>query len=294
MSPAESAEAEQMQLRRLSAAFFCLLTANFQMSPVRDALGLSLGHNDAALLVVASAATTVFTSPLVGRITRSRAGTAAVVGWFYRRCALGLCAYWAALAWTDGDSRSRAGYLVASSFIVLSNTVNLFAMSLLWGFAADCFAPSQAKRLFGSLSGACTAGQAFGSVLAWAALAGGLPPSALLLAAASALVAAAHFVRAPERGVVGGGGDSVVCGGGNSAEGGAEGGGAEGENESGTPLALRVALCDRYVLLLGAYTLLYTGTMSLIYLERTPNVVSPQNQAHSRIHSSRGVRAECC
>ena len=34
-----AADVESVQLRRLSIAFFFLLTANYQMSPVRDALG---------------------------------------------------------------------------------------------------------------------------------------------------------------------------------------------------------------------------------------------------------------
>jgi len=83
-------------------------------------------------------------------------------------------------------------------FYVWASVFALFAVTVFWGFMADCFTNEQARRLFGFIAVGSSLGAIAGSALT-AALAQQLPPFSLLLLACLPLEAACWCARVLHR-----------------------------------------------------------------------------------------------
>jgi AAA family ATP:ADP antiporter len=126
------------------AYFFCVLTFNFILRPLRDEIGSGSGREELPWLFTFTFVGTLIANPIY----------AALVTHFPRRkfipiayhcCALALLAFYVLLRFLPEDGAGK----VANVFFVWLSVVNMFLVSLFWSFMADIFSWQQSKRLFG-------------------------------------------------------------------------------------------------------------------------------------------------
>ncbi len=160
--------------------FFCILCAYYALRPVRDAMGIASGLAKLQWLYTATFFGMLLAQPvfahLVSRWTRAR--FIPVVYRFGIACRLGFFALLVALPEDGVGTR-----WVARAFFVWLSVINLFLVSIFWGYMADLFRSHRAKRLFGLIAIGGSVGALSGSGLA-TLLAGNAQVEALLLVAA--------------------------------------------------------------------------------------------------------------
>jgi len=244
-------------VRLLTFGFGFSLTANYLLMPARDAQLLFLGnHNASKLLVVTSlfaipfsAVSSYLVRPTVKKTTES-------FSWFFRAYALLALASFACLPThhTNDTNVVSIQYLIVSIFFVVFELFKLLATSLLWSLSTDI--TDSSKNLgYASLYGlSCTTGQVVGSFLSYYMLDFGLTTSHLFLSAAVFLELCARCI--------------------------AHIGASTSEKEAPTSSSQTVAqepslmekfsviLMDRYLQMIVLYTLCYTITMNMIYVEK--------------------------
>jgi ATP:ADP antiporter, AAA family len=169
--------------------FFCVLTANYVLRPVRDEMGIQRGAEGLTWLMTGTLVVTLCMNPvfslMVGRFSRR---------WFipvtYQFFAANLALFYVAM-WAFP---SRTEWLQNAFFIWMS-VFNLFAVSVFWALMSDLFTNEQGKRLYALIGVGGTLGAIFGSQLtsAFVELVG---PAAMLLVAAGFLELAIVFVLA--------------------------------------------------------------------------------------------------
>lgn len=153
----------------LSAAWFCaLLTCNYSLRPLRDAMALTGGVRDLHWLFTATFLVMLAAVPLFG-LAVSRSDRRRLVSLVHRFFAANLLVFFALMQGWLGDA-PELHLWTARVFFVWTSVFNLFVVSLFWSVMADLFSREDARRLFGLISvggsvGAI-AGPSLGAVLA--------------------------------------------------------------------------------------------------------------------------------
>jgi AAA family ATP:ADP antiporter len=142
-----------------AAGFFCLLGGYFLLRPVRDLLAVRADPGRLDDLFRATLVATVVVSLAFGALV-ARAPRRRFLPWAYRAFALQVLAFavWGALA--------RGGGVVAfaETYFVWLSVLNLFLVSVFWGFMADLWSLDAAKRTYGRIALGGTAGALAGSL----------------------------------------------------------------------------------------------------------------------------------
>ncbi|MCA9303196.1 MAG: hypothetical protein KC996_03645 [Phycisphaerales bacterium] len=142
--------------------FFCLLSGYFLLRPIREGMGVQRGMADLRWLFLVtcgvSLVVTVAFGGVVSRLDRRRFLAIA------QRVVVVCVLAFAFVRWRAGG---EPGVWVGYVFYVWLSVVNLFLMSLFWGFMADIWSLAHAKRLFPVIGVGGTLGAIFGATLAW-------------------------------------------------------------------------------------------------------------------------------
>ena len=161
-----------------AAAWFCaVLTANFTLRPLRDAMGVAAGSDALPWLFTATFVAMLVVVPIHGRLV-ARLGRARLVAVVHRGFAVQLLGFYVLLAghldplfatWLSAPELVHLW--TARVLFVWTSVFNLIVISLFWSVMADLFTAADARRLFGLISvggsvGAI-AGPALGGLLAW-------------------------------------------------------------------------------------------------------------------------------
>ena len=214
--------------------------------------------------------TTVFSLPLSSlskRFIRDKvADTASSIATFYRIFAGIILLGYAILPEGHGEAASLSALpaVISAVFYVVSESFKLLSVSLLWSFVADSISSSRVVALYSIFGLSCTVGQTVASFLSWFLLSSGWPPNMLLLIVAGCLEVTARAVtlagkkapalaaREPKKAP-----DDKV---------------PEGRAKSGLAGVWQgfteTVLVDTYLCWICVYTLGYTATMYMIYIDR--------------------------
>jgi AAA family ATP:ADP antiporter len=231
------------------AYFFSLMCGYYVLRPLRDEMGIAGGTEHLPWLFTATFLTMLAVVPLysaaVARFARSR-----LIPLVYRCFVFNLVAF--CLLWRAGVARAH----VAHVFFVWVSVYNLLAVSVFWSLMADLFSSEQARRLFAPIAAGGSAGALLGPLLT-RQLAPRLGPTWLTLLAAVLLEVSLFCVRrliraVPARSAAVPAGDRPV--GGGMLDGFVE------------------VLRSPYLIGLAAQVLLYTVTLTFLYLEQA-NIV---------------------
>ena len=149
---------ERRALLAAAAGFFCLMCGYYTLRPMREALALEVGVQYNSILfstvLLCSAALLPVYWWLVGRTPRGRLPW--LVSTPFVLVFLGLAA---GLTWYPRDRTVAFAYFVALS------TANLFLISIFWSAMADVWRPELAKRFYGYVAAAGSAGALLGPKL---------------------------------------------------------------------------------------------------------------------------------
>jgi AAA family ATP:ADP antiporter len=151
---------------------------------------------------------------------------------------------------------TRAGVAISVPFYLWVGIFNLTTIAQFWSFAADIYAPEQGKRLFAVLGIGSSAGAVAGSQLAGMVVKLKFGPAGLMVGAALILIVCLGLIAITERRLLAG----------RSSP-------RRGEKEA--PLvagkAFGILVRDRYLLLIGALTLLlnWVNSNGEYFLDRT-------------------------
>lgn len=170
--------------------FFCVLTSNYILRPVRDQLGLvggqiDLAHNFTGTMIATIIATPLF-AWLVTRYSRQK-----FIPLMYRFFAANLVVFWALMRFGPEPWQRWLNQV----FFAWVSMFNLFAVAVFWSLMADLFSLEQSKRLFGPIAVGGSLGAIAGSSFV-SAFAKPLGPPALLLVSAALLEAGVWIMRA--------------------------------------------------------------------------------------------------
>ncbi|MFV8756226.1 NTP/NDP exchange transporter [Nannocystaceae bacterium ST9] len=181
--------------RVVLAGLWCglLLTANYGLHPLRDAMGVAGGVDRLHWLFTATFLAMLAAVPLFG-LAVAKLGRARLVPWVHRFLAVNALVFFAAMQGWFGEGPAIELW-TARVFFVWTSVFNLFAVSLFWSVMADLFAASEAKRLFGLISVGGSIGALLGPFVG-GALALWADPSLLLIVVALALEASLICLRA--------------------------------------------------------------------------------------------------
>jgi AAA family ATP:ADP antiporter len=253
-----------------SACFFFLLAGYYVIRPLRDEMGASAGGEALNWLFLGTLAGTLAMNPLFGELV-SRFPRRVFVPAVYHFFAASFVAFYVLLRALSGSERIAA----ARFFFIFASVFNLLIVSVFWGFLADLFRPSQAKRLFGFVGLGGTVGGIAGGAIT-AGLARALEPVTLLLVAAALFEVAVLCTRR-----LGGlfGVDQAAA---RTREE-AEAGEAEGiPPGTGALSGLKLFLRSPYLLGIAVFLLVYTVGSTFLYLEQARIVRASFHDAASR------------
>ncbi|NVB41396.1 MFS transporter [Pseudenhygromyxa sp. WMMC2535] len=152
--------------RRVALAalwFCCLLTCNYTLRPLRDAMGVAGGVDSLHWLFTATFVAMLAIVPLYG-LAVAKLGRARLVRAVHHSFALQLLVFWAVMQGVFGDGPALQLW-TARVFFVWSSVFNLFVISLFWSVMTDLFSRTDAGRLFGLISVGGTVGAIAGPSL---------------------------------------------------------------------------------------------------------------------------------
>lgn len=242
--------------------FFCLLSGYFLLRPIREGMGVERGMGDLRWLFLVTCAVslvvTVAFGGLVSRLDRRRFLPIA------QRIVVACVLVFAFVRWrANGEPGVWVGYV----FYVWLSVVNLFLMSLFWGFMADIWSLAHAKRLFPVIGVGGTLGAIFGSTAAWT-MAEWIGVVWQLVLAAAMFEAATWVMLITDR-----------C----------SGSGDQGAQVPRIPVGgrfsdgLRAVVGSLYLLGIGAYIALMAVSNTLVYFTGANIVVDAEEELESRI-----------
>ncbi len=183
---------EAAPLAWATAYGFCIMLAYYMLRAVRDEISAA-DRGNLQYLWTAVFVVMLVVVPLYSWIS-SRWARGVFVPLINRFFIANLVLFYLALVVLPESTRpwiDRVFYVWASVFA-------LFAVTVFWGFMADCFTNEQARRLFGFIAVGSSLGAIAGSALT-AVLAQQLPPFSLLLLACLPLEAACWCARVLHR-----------------------------------------------------------------------------------------------
>jgi AAA family ATP:ADP antiporter len=237
------------------AFVFSLLAGNYLIRPVRDEMGIAGGTDHLPALFAGTLVAMLVVWPLLARGLGRRPGLPGVTPLF-RFLQFSLVAFYATFHLLPGSGQSWA----ARAFFVWASIANLLVVSVAWGALAGRFNSDQAHRLYGLIAAGGTLGAVFGSSLA-GALAVRAGPTWLILLAAGFLevgLLAARRLLGPT----------------NRLD-------RDGREPAETA-APRDGPRRLYVLGLGLWTLLFTTTSAIVYMEQARIVDASISDAAAR------------
>lgn len=175
------------------AYFFCILTSNYILRPVRDQLGLVGGQENLAQNFTGTLLAMLIANPIFAWLV-TRFSRQTFIQILYRFFALNLVLFYAAMKFGPATWQTWMNQL----FFVWVSMFNLFAVAVFWSLLADLFTLEQSKRLFGPVSVGGSIGAITGSTLT-TSLAKVLGPIALILVAAALLEVGVQLMKALTR-----------------------------------------------------------------------------------------------
>jgi AAA family ATP:ADP antiporter len=232
--------------------FFCLLSTNYVLRPIRDAFGVEGGATNLALLFTGTFTVTLLLYPLLGalasRTTRTHFAAAVL-----STIAASLLVFRLLLG-TDVSELA-----LGNALFVWVSVFNVLLTSLFWGVMADVFDNDQGRRLFGMIAAGGTAGALAGPLLT-RGIVHAVGVEGMMLVAAGLMMAALGCV--------------VVLG---RLSRRATGGATPPRDPviGGTIFAgLSSVMRSRYLLGIAAYILLLTTTATFVYFQQASIVES--------------------
>jgi AAA family ATP:ADP antiporter len=149
--------------------FCCLLTTNYTLRPLREAMGVAGGVEQLHWLFTATFLAMLAAVPIYG-FAVARLGRARLVPVVHRFFALNLLVFFALMHGWFGDGEAVRIW-TARVFFVWTSVFNLFVISLFWSVMADLFDGGDARRLFGVIavggSVGAIVGPSLGGLLSW-------------------------------------------------------------------------------------------------------------------------------
>jgi AAA family ATP:ADP antiporter len=160
---------EGLRVVLAGAWFCCLLTTNYALRPLREAMGVAGGVDSLHWLFTATFVVMLAAVPLYG-LAVARFGRRRLVPVVHRFFILNLAVFFVLMQGWLGEGEALRLW-TARVFFVWTSVFNLFVISLFWSVMADLFASADARRLFGLISvggslGAI-AGPTIAGALAW-------------------------------------------------------------------------------------------------------------------------------
>ncbi|QEH35949.1 hypothetical protein OJF2_45060 [Aquisphaera giovannonii] len=253
---ADVRDGEEGPLLRGMAFLFCVLAANYLVRPVRDEMGLAAGRAHLPALFLGTLAAMLVAAPMLS--ARLRRPGRPLLPAAVRATQFVLVASFAAFWWILPEGHRPS----ARAFFVWASVANLLAVSVAWGTLAGRFGNEPAHRLFGLIAAGGTLGAVAGSSLAGLLVArvGTVAP---LLAAAVVLELGLMAARSLPRADL------------NLGE--ARSGRDSQDHPAGPPRGR-----SPYPMGLGLWTLLFTSSSAVIYMEQARIVDLAIGDAASR------------
>ncbi len=153
---------EWSMLLRSGACFFFLLLGYFLLRSLREAMGVERSMSDLRWLFLitcgVSLIITLAFSSIVSKFHRSK-----FIPLAFRIIMLCLVAFIALRSFLRDDALLYVGYV----FYVWLSVINLFMVSVFWGFMVDNWSLEQCKRLFAAIGVGGTLGAMLGSNIVW-------------------------------------------------------------------------------------------------------------------------------
>lgn len=153
---------EMTRVALSGACFFFLLFGYFLLRPIREAMGVQRSMDDLRWLFVVTCFVSLFVTLGFGGVV-SRMDRRRFISLAYRGVMVCLAVFIAARQVLTDDLLVYSGY----AFYVGLSVVNLFMVSVFWGFMADVWSLSQGKRLFAAIGIGGTLGAILGSNFVW-------------------------------------------------------------------------------------------------------------------------------
>lgn len=231
------------------AYFFFLLSSYYVLRPIRDEMGVAGGVDRLQWMFTGTFLAMLAAVPAFGWAV-ARFPRARLVPVVYRAFVACLIVFFVLM--TAGIAPVAA----ARAFFIWVSLYNLFVVSVFWSFMADLFRNEQGRRLFGFIAAGGTVGALVGPSLT-AVFAVPLGPVNLLLVSALFLELAVQCVRRLLVSAPGGGRTRVAGSKDRRSDRRVIGG--------GILAGITETLRSPYLLGIGAYIVLYTGTSTFLY-----------------------------
>lgn len=183
-------EGEMPSLLIAWAYFFCLLTINYILRPMREQIGLAGGEIGLAINFLGTLGGMLVANPLYAWIV-TRWPRQKFLPFVYRFFAANLVVFYLLFRFSPEAWRPALSF----SFFVWVSVINLFAVAVFWSLMADLFSFEQGKRLFGFISVGGTLGAITGSAFVSQA-AKSVEPGILMLVAVALFEVAVWSMRA--------------------------------------------------------------------------------------------------
>ncbi len=162
-NPQTESKPSQLPTIILSALlFFFLLYGYFLLRPLREAMGVERSMRDLrALFIITSVVSLIVTLAFGSLVARTNPRRFIATG--YRAVIACLLVFVVSMLTLPDDLKLYSGYV----FYVWLSVVNLFMVSVFWGFMADTWTLVDAKRLYPMIGVGGTLGALLGSFTAW-------------------------------------------------------------------------------------------------------------------------------
>jgi len=147
---------------RCGACFFFLLFGYFLLRPLREAMGVQRSMDELRglfiITCVVSLLVTIAFGSIVSKLDRKR-----FISFAYRFVMLCLVGFMISRAFFGDEVKLYSGYV----FYVWLSVVNLFMVSVFWGFMADIWTLGSGKRVYAAIGVGGTLGALLGSNFVW-------------------------------------------------------------------------------------------------------------------------------
>jgi AAA family ATP:ADP antiporter len=144
------------------AIFFMLLYGYFLLRPLREAMGVQRSMSDLRWLFVTTCVVSLIITLAFGSLV-SRANPRRFMTIGYRVVIACLVVFVISIKALPQEYKLYSGYV----FYVWLSVINLFMVSVFWGFMADSWSLEDAKKLYPSIGVGGTLGALLGSFTAW-------------------------------------------------------------------------------------------------------------------------------
>lgn len=142
--------------------FFFLLYGYFLLRPLREAMGVERSMRDLRMLFITTCVVSFLVSLAFGSLV-AKANPRRFIAIGYRIVIGCLLVFVVSMFTLPDDLKLYSGYV----YYVWLSVVNLFMVSVFWGFMADTWTLADAKKLYPTIGVGGTLGALLGSMTAW-------------------------------------------------------------------------------------------------------------------------------